>query len=470
MATRGTLVLATALFSGLICANTATAQVSSADQRCIAAFNQGVRKVAKAQSKIVKKCLTDFASGRLSSATPEDCVRSDPKGRLDSAVVKAAARTTLLCTGSTPAFGTSAVETAYARASLSQIDLTHETVGRDLNTDLIPSSVGASCQAQVTGALLKCADRRVREYLKCQKDALRQGVATDAASLSDACLGTGAAAQPDPVGHIQADCDAKIGGAILQHCTGVDLGDAFGSCFAANPNDATDCLKRESACQLCLLMNDVDRLLARLRSHSTTATARTAAAAASAATASSSSGEACDDGNTVDGDGCSAHCTIEGGYTCTRPAERLHAATAATARSTRARSATTATSRTATAARAPATSRAGYECTGDAERLHARSAATARRCSRRRGLRRRQPRQRRRLLEHLPGRGRLQLQPATPSVCTFVCGNGTFQAGETCDDGNARQRRRLQPHLPDRAGLAVLRRRRACARRCAATA
>jgi hypothetical protein len=59
------------LFSGLICASAATAQVSSADQRCIAAFNQGVRKVTKAQSKIVKKCLTDFASGRLSSATPK---------------------------------------------------------------------------------------------------------------------------------------------------------------------------------------------------------------------------------------------------------------------------------------------------------------------------------------------------------------------------------------------------------------
>jgi len=260
VATRGTLVLATALFSSLICASAATAQVSSADQRCIAAFNQGVRKVTKAQSKIVKKCLTDFASGRLSSATPEDCVRSDPKQRLDSAVVKAAAKTALLCTGSTPAFGTSPVENAYARASLSQIELAHETIGRDLNTDLIGNTVGASCQAQVTGALLKCADRRLREYLKCQKDALRHGVALDAASLSDACLGIGAAGQPDPVGHIQADCDAKVGGAILSRCTGVDLGDAFSTCFATNPNDATDCLKRESACQLCLMVNDVDQL------------------------------------------------------------------------------------------------------------------------------------------------------------------------------------------------------------------
>ena len=115
VATRGTLVLATALFSGLICASAATAQVTSADQRCIAAFNQGVRKVTKAQSKIVKKCLTDFASGRLSSARP-GAGAFRPQGEPTSAVVKGPPEDRAVCTGSTPL--ALPVENAYVRASL----------------------------------------------------------------------------------------------------------------------------------------------------------------------------------------------------------------------------------------------------------------------------------------------------------------------------------------------------------------
>jgi hypothetical protein len=52
----------------------------------------------------------------------------------------------------------------------SQIDLTHEIIGRDLNTD--HPQHRRRTQAQVTGALLKCADRR-RARFRSQKDALR---------------------------------------------------------------------------------------------------------------------------------------------------------------------------------------------------------------------------------------------------------------------------------------------------------
>jgi len=435
VATRGTLVLATALFSSLICASAATAQVSSADQRCIAAFNQGVRKVTKAQSKIVKKCLTDFASGRLSSATPEDCVRSDPKQRLDSAVVKAAAKTALLCTGSTPAFGTSPVENAYARASLSQIELAHETIGRDLNTDLIGNTVGASCQAQVTGALLKCADRRLREYLKCQKDALRHGVATDAASLSDACLGIGAAGQPDPVGHIQADCDAKVGGAILSRCTGVDLGDAFSSCFATNPNDATDCLKRESACQLCLMVNDVDQL-SRDCDLLDDGNAANGSCGSECPDGIVQQDESCDDGNATDNDGCSDHCTIEGGWACTGEPSTCTRKCGDGALDA-GESCDDANLTNGDGCNNACDVENGYECSGapsvcqkkcgngtvdvtNGEVCDDDNNANGDGCS-----------------STCQVEDGFNCAGTAPSVCTFVCGNGTFQTGETCDDNNA---------------------------------
>lgn len=435
MANRGMWVLATALLSGLMCADVATAQVSSLDQRCIAAFNQGVRKVAKAQGKIVKKCLTDFASGRLSSATPEDCVRSDPKQRLDTAVVKAAAKTAQLCTGSTPAFGVTDVQTAFARASLAQIDLAHETIARDLDTGLIGTAIGASCQAKVADTLLKCADRRLREYLKCQKDALRHGTATDAGTLSDACLGIGSGSQPDPVGHILADCDSKIGASILQSCSTVDLGAAFGPCYATDANAATDCLKRESACQLCQMLNNVDGL-SRDCDLFDDGVGTNGSCGSECPDGIVQNDEGCDDGNATDNDGCSDHCTIEGGWACSgQPSVctrkcgdgALDAGEACDDGNT---------------SNGDGCSNAcdvenGYECSGapsvcqkkcgngtvnssDGEACddgnHNNNDGCSSTCQVEDGY---------------------NCTGTAPSVCTFVCGNGTFQTGETCDDGNA---------------------------------
>ena len=437
MVNRGTRLLAAALLSAVVCSGVVGpvgAQVPSADQRCIAAFNQGVRKVAKAQSKIVKKCPADFAAGRLISSTAEECVTSDPKGRLQQAVDKASAKTALLCTGVTPAFGTTPPGPAYARASVGQIDLTHETLARNLNTGLMGTAAGAACQAAVSDTLLKCADRRLREYLKCQKDALRSGAATDAASLAAACLGSGSSSQPDPVGHIQADCDLKIGSAVLQRCSTVDLGIAFGPCYPSDANEATDCLKRESACQLCQMVNDVDAL-SRDCDLFDDGVGTNGSCGSECPDGIVQNDESCDDGNAADNDGCSDHCTIEGGWACTGEPSvctrkcgdgALDAGEACD---------------DGNIAAGDGCSNAcdvenGYECSGapsvcakkcgngainasDGEVCddgnHAANDGCSATCQVEDGY-------------NCAGQ---------PSVCTFVCGNGTFQSGETCDDNNA---------------------------------
>src|SRR5262245_13603383 len=79
---RGIFVTATVALSTLVLAGSASAQVSQADRSCITTFNKNIRKVAKEQGRIVKKCLRDFASGRLVAVTPEDCIRSDPQGNV----------------------------------------------------------------------------------------------------------------------------------------------------------------------------------------------------------------------------------------------------------------------------------------------------------------------------------------------------------------------------------------------------
>lgn len=436
MANRGTRLLATALLCGALLAGlagAAGAQVSASDQRCIAAFNQGVRKVAKAQSKIVKKCLADFAAGRLISTTPEDCVTSDPKGRLQKAVDKATAKTALQCS-SPPGFGTTPSATAYARASVGQIDLTHETLARNLNTGLMGSQAGAACQAAVSDVLLKCADRRLREYLKCQKDALRNGSATDAASLAAACLGSGASGQPDPQGHISGDCDLKIGSAVQQRCSSVDLGIAFGPCYASDANEATDCLRRESACQLCQMVNDVDGL-SRDCDLFDDGVGTNGSCGSECPDGIVQNDEGCDDGNAADNDGCSDHCTIEGGWACTGEPSVctrkcgdgvLDAGEACDDGDTD----------NGDGCSSACDVENGYECSGapsvcqpkcgngtinasDGEACDDHNHASNDGCS-----------------------STCQVEDGynctgQPSVCTFVCGNGTFQSGETCDDNNA---------------------------------
>ena len=75
----------------VMCGVTAvSAQVPSGDQSCITTFNKGVAAVAKAQGKLVAKCVRDFASGKLVSITPEQCLVADLFGRLQGTINKAA--------------------------------------------------------------------------------------------------------------------------------------------------------------------------------------------------------------------------------------------------------------------------------------------------------------------------------------------------------------------------------------------
>jgi len=141
----------------------ASAQIPSKDQACIAAFNDGIRKVAKAQGKVVAKCLSLFASGKLASSTPENCVLSDPNSTVSKAAQRATDKINKKCATVTPAFGISDLQTALSQAGLSQVDMIHDTVGPNLDLDLIANPDDASCQSKVSGAVLRCVDRRVRE-------------------------------------------------------------------------------------------------------------------------------------------------------------------------------------------------------------------------------------------------------------------------------------------------------------------
>ncbi len=408
----------------------AAAQVPEADQRCIVTFNDGVREVGKQQGKIVAKCLRSFAGGNLATA-PEVCLIVDPTTRLQRATDKALAKTTAACV-TTPAFGVTPTPPALARGAIGEIDLLHGAIGPNLDTALVPSALPAGCQSRVGAALLKCADMRRRTFTKCVKDALKAGVATDAASLEAACLGSGDALQPDPSGRIAKACGEKVARTVAQRCIGVDLTQAFPACATGDPLALGACLQAGSGCQLCRLANDVaglgrdcDRLDDGNGGNGScvaecgdgivqvsegcddgdvsggdgcsdtcdvelgwSCTGAPSACTVSCGNGAVDAGETCDDGDATGGDGCSAACTVEAGWTC---------------------------------AGAPSvcTPICGNGALDPGEMCDDADTAGGDGCSA--------------ACQTEPG----WLCAGQPSVCTFVCGNGTFQAGESCDDGDA---------------------------------
>ena len=428
--THGIRGIAAAAITGLLIATAAVragADVSAADQRCQTGFNKSVRDVAKAHGHVVRDCLKDFAAGRLVTTTPELCVRSDPRGLLERAVTRAAGQADDRCPAP-PAFGVTDVESALVRAVIGQLDLTHAGLGTDLDSAL--SGHAASCQSRVTAALLRCADTRLRVFLKCQQRGLRAGTITDAASLAAACLGSGGESQPDPQGLIAANCNAKLTREVGSHCAGTDLATAFAPCDGA-PSVAS-CLDRESACALCLVMRDVDGL-ERDCDLMDDGDNGNGTCGVECGDGILQPGEACDDGGVSDNDGCSARCTIEGGWTCTgqpsvcTPNCGNSVVDAGETCDDGARTPGDGCSATCETEH-------GYECSGEPSVCHPLcgngNLDSGEACDDG---------------DHSSGDGcsaTCQIEPGyacsgEPSSCSFVCGNGSFQASETCDDGNA---------------------------------
>ncbi len=428
---------ASALFTCLLMAaafaNPAEGQIETSDRNCIAAFTQGLSRVGKAHGKIVKTCTTRFASGTLIGQTPEECIASDPKGRVARSAVKAVERIARKCGGGFPNFGISQVNLAVGRAVLTQFGLVHGSIGPNLDINLVPVAKVARCQAKATAALLRCQETRQSEYAKCQKRGIKDGTITDAASMEAVCMGTGFDQQPDPTARLAVHCGAKLIDTVAIHCAGVDLSQAFASCEAGNLAGVVSCLSRGTACQLCRMLNDAgglnrdcdhfddgidngscnaecgDGLVHREEScddgnaengdgcsslcrveESWSCSGEPSVCTPACGNGALDSGEACDDGGAANGDGCSGFCEVEDGYSCSgQPSTCQLNCGNGSVQSGEGEVCDDGNRVSGDGCSDSCQPEAGYQCTGD------------------------------------------------PSICTFVCGNSTFNTGETCDDGNS---------------------------------
>jgi cysteine-rich repeat protein len=409
----------------------AGAQVSSQDRACITAFNQAMRDVAKAQAKAVQRCLRTFASGAL-AVPPETCMLADPTGRLARAANRAVAKVAEVCESASPTFGVTPLDAAVARAAIGEVTMLRGAMGPSLNTALIPSRPDAACQARVGEALLKCGDARRKMFGKCLKTGLKSGAITDAASLAATCLGTGDLTQPDPGGKLRAICGGKVSATVLQHCRTTNLLAAFPPCKSGNQGVVGPCLEAETACQLCQLANEVDGL-ARDCDRMDDGNGANGTCGPECADGIVQTEEGCDDGGVADGDGCSALCRTEPGWTCTGEPS-VCTRDCGNGRLDVGESCDDGDTTGGDGCSATCTVESGFTCSGEpsicmptcgngtvgaGEACDDGDGASGDGCSA--------------TCTVEPG----WICTGSPSVCTFVCGNGTFQPGETCDDGDA---------------------------------
>lgn len=375
-----------ALMAGLAATPAAEAKLPRHQQTCITTFNKSLRDLTRAQARTVTRCLADYAAGRLVAATPEDCLRSDAGRRLGKTAGRAIGSAGERCQFGAPAFGISALPRGLEQGVHGQNDLAHAVFGADLDAALVPSGADATCQARVMQALLTCQDTRLREFLSCQKRGLRSGAITDAASLAAACLGSGDAGQPDPRGRIASHCTGRIAAAVARHCAGRDLQRAFAPCESGDGATVSACLNGAAACALCRTLNEADGL-ARDCDRFDDGDGDNGSCGAECGDGVVHPDEPCDDGNPAPLDGCSAQCTVEGGWTC---GGEPSVCTPNCGNGALDGGETCDDGGTAAGDGCSAECRVepGYQCSGQ------------------------------------------------PSVCRPTCGNGALDAGEACDDGN----------------------------------
>jgi cysteine-rich repeat protein len=242
-------------------------------QKCINELNKNFAKVAKAQGKVIDKCLKDGAKDKLENQTIEECSTADNDGKVANAKQKTITKASGKCSVP-PDFGPTDPNTVNRVAIDKELGLIHDIFGSDLDTAILPQSGLTSdqskCQLAVAKAAKKCQDAKLKVFNKCKKDGLKSktvppGVVlpVDTAGDLEQCMGF------DPKGKTEKACDpttGKIRSTIDKKCGGVDFPGTFPElltipgCGTNDHEAVAACVDQIVECQVCLALNQVDGL------------------------------------------------------------------------------------------------------------------------------------------------------------------------------------------------------------------
>ena len=238
---------------------------SPKQQQCINVLNKNFQKVASTQAKEICTCIKNGSRGRLGAQTIEECLTADNKGKVDKTKQKTVSDDSKKCTANPPDFGATDATTVNNAAVQKELDLIHAIFGSDLDSVIVeqrdPNTPNAKfvskCQQKVVSKVKKCQDAKLKQFIECKKNALRDpnGRADDATDL-EACIFV------DPDGKVAKACTDKVRRQIQSHCVGkqVDLATAFPGIGLADPNGFVSVLDQTVECLACLAVNEADGL------------------------------------------------------------------------------------------------------------------------------------------------------------------------------------------------------------------
>lgn len=271
---KGQLIWGAALLAAFMLSHGAASAVEQekGQQKCINALNKGAASVMKSMGGDIGSCLKTVTKGQL-TGTIEDCITSDPKGKVSKARGKLEdkAGSGGECDGANaPDFAYSDPVSAGQASVDKELALVHAIFGTDLDQPglivvadkLVPESKDqGKCQVAVHKAVQKCQDTKMKLFAACKKNELKgKNVSeTPISSLGElraACVDGGI---PDPKGKLPGKCLNGIGGTVTKKCAGQDTNALFPGC--AGEPDLAACLDQKVECEVCRALKEIDGVL-----------------------------------------------------------------------------------------------------------------------------------------------------------------------------------------------------------------
>jgi hypothetical protein len=243
-------------------AGAASGQLQSKEQQaCINKLNKDGSAVAGAQGKANLNCLKSAGKNKL-IGTAQDCLTLDPKDKILKKRDKTVSDHAKLCTLA-PDFGYTSPATINNAAVQAELDLLADLFGSPLDPAVIDCAAdksGCVCQQKVLNNAEKIAAAKLKEFLKCKKQALKAG-ATSATALEN-CVddaGTAGSIAADTKLKIQKKV-AKLGADVAAKCVGVS-GAFPGACDGLSGVALSTCVDVQVECRVCQAINAMDGIL-----------------------------------------------------------------------------------------------------------------------------------------------------------------------------------------------------------------
>jgi hypothetical protein len=239
---------------------------SADDDKCVNTANKKIAKVAKAMSGDIAKCIKDGGNNKL-TGTIEECITSDPKGKVKKACGKAEEKINKDCP-TPPAVPPIQTDDPNALCQImidKELAMIHAIFGTDLDEVVVmkdPDKDEWKCQSAVAKAAGKCQIAKLDTFNACKKDLLKAGDPNDAGAVQDACMGTNGPPNhgiPDVKGKIAKKCGNGLGGTLGKKCAGLDTDALFPPC-AGHPVSLAQCIDEKIECEVCRALNALDGL------------------------------------------------------------------------------------------------------------------------------------------------------------------------------------------------------------------